>query len=186
MRRSFITYSSDFRETHEVCVMDDEAEYDVLSTVAEIMNNDQSFHQIVRFLDSGTRNTLMAAQMRNTHVALNLLRTYMNQERVPTMVMNIPLNADFLEAVNVAPSEAQLTAAVDRNVPVVDTNCSICQEEVASATRIRHCSHCFHEACIATWFRVNPRCPVCRHDVRDLNPVAAGRPNDSRMHTDGE
>lgn len=166
--------------------MEEDDDYDVLNTMAEIMNNDQSFHQIVRFLDSSTRNTLVAAQMRNTHLAINVLRSYLNNERVPTMVMNIPLNAEFLEAVNVAPSEAQLNAGVERQVRVLDTNCSICQEEVTSATRIRHCRHCFHDSCIQTWFRMNPRCPVCRHDIRDLQPNNAQSANDSRMHSDSE
>lgn len=110
--------------------------------------------------------------------------------------MNIPLNTlfdtsgnvmrSFFDPVQVAPTREQITDAVDDNVVVTETNCAICQDSVTSATRIRACEHCFHSNCIREWFTMNTRCPVCRHDIRDLHPTNRNNTNDNRVHTDEE
>lgn len=162
--------------------MDDE--YTVLDAVRDILESDQSFFQTVRFLDGRTRNHLVAAHLRNTHTILTLVRMYMNQPATTTMVMNIPLNLDvsgnFFDAVPIRPTQAQITAAVETNVETPDGTCAICQDNVSRATRIRHCGHCFHASCINQWFEMNPRCPVCRHDVRDLQTRTSNSSNGSR------
>jgi hypothetical protein len=57
---------------------------------------------------------------------------------------------------------------------------------VECATRIRHCGHCFHSGCIGEWFSMNPRCPVCRHDIR-LQVAPVPPPNEGdRLHSDEE
>lgn len=163
-------------------------EHDVLDIIQEIMETDRSFHSIVRFLDASTRNQLVAAHMRNTNNAMALLREFMREEP-PTMVMNIQ-GTNFLDPVPVVPTATQLNAALDRNVPLVDTNCVICQESVTSATRIRTCGHSFHADCIRDWFAMNTRCPVCRHDVREVTFVsqASSSTEDetNSMHSDEE
>ena len=147
-------------------------ERDVLDLIHEILENERAFYTIVRFLDGGTRNNLVAAHMRNTSVELALLRQYMTTS--PNVTINIPLqgvdtSGNFFDPVPIVPTPAQIDAAVERHVGVPsETTCSICQESVNCATRIRHCGHCFHEACIREWFTQNPRCPMCRHDIRDL------------------
>lgn len=146
-------------------------ERDVLDLLHEILENERAFYSIVRFLDGGTRNNLVAAHMRNTSGELALLRQFMTAPA--TVTLNIPIggmdtSGNFFDPVPVVPTPAQIVAAVDRHVNIPDTNCAICQEAVTCATRIRACGHCFHHHCISQWFSMNTRCPVCRHDVRDL------------------
>jgi hypothetical protein len=80
----------------------------------------------------------------------------------------------FLEPVNVCPTQQQLDAAT-RNVRYGDivrpTNqsCPITLDtfnDNDDVTVIRHCSHVFNTPAINNWFRTNCRCPVCRYDIR--------------------
>ena len=166
----------------------------MLSILHEIMETDRSFHTILRFLDGSTRNHLAAAHMRNTNLALNILRQYAAAPPTRSMVINIPLTAadlsgNFFDPIPVVPSQQQIAAAVERHVGVsAETTCSICQEQVSCATRIRACGHSFHDSCIQQWFTMNPRCPMCRHDIRDLEPPRRqGSRNESdSMHSDEE
>jgi len=166
-------------------------ERDVLDIIHEILETDRAFFNIVRFLDAPTRNHVVAGNLRNTHLALSLVRNYMTTPAVTNITMNIPLDAsaNFFDPVPVVPSQAQIDAAVERHVGVpAETTCSICQEHVNCATRIRQCGHCFHEACIREWFTLNPRCPMCRHDIRSLQPSRRVVSTDEgfRVHADEE
>jgi hypothetical protein len=153
---------------------------DVLDILHEIFETERTFYQMYRFLDTNSRNHLLAAHMRNTSSALAILRIFMAQPQQTTMVMNIPINLDasgnFFDPVPVVPTREQIAAATEthRGVPA-NTTCAICQDEVTCATRIRACGHNFHAACIDQWFQMNPRCPVCRHDIRDLQPSSNTR-----------
>jgi hypothetical protein len=109
------------------------------------------------------------------------------------MVLNIPIggmdiSGNFFDPVIVAPTQQQIRAATDEHINVVDTTCSICQESVTCATRIRACGHAFHGQCIDQWFTMNPRCPVCRHDIREnLQTPRRQENNESRrVHSDEE
>lgn len=153
-----------------------EQEYDILDVVHELLETDRNFYGIVRFLDGGTRNHIVAAHMRNNTALIALLRLYMSQPAATNVVLNIPIQAadlsgNFFDPVVVAPTQEQIQAAVDLHVGVHDMTCSICQEPVECATRIRACGHCFHSDCISQWFTMNARCPMCRHDIRDLRAV---------------
>ena len=167
-------------------------ERDVLDVLHDVMETDRSFYSILRFLDAGTRNQLVAAHMRNSHTMLGIVRQYMTSS--PSVTISIPIHGvdasgNFFDPVPVVPSDAQINAAVDRHVGVpAETTCSICQESVSRATRIRHCQHCFHEACIREWFSQNPRCPMCRHDIRDLQPSrrVVNTNEGLRVHADEE
>lgn len=163
----------------------EDGEIDVLDIMQEIMETERSFHGIVRFLDGSTRNQLVAAQLRNTNNAMALVRQYMQSETRQPLVVNIPLQMDmsgnFFDNVPVVPTREQINAALDNHVNIPDTVCSICQEGVTCASRIRACGHCFHSDCIRQWFSMSPRCPMCRLDIRDAN-----HNNDNRMHTDEE
>lgn len=163
---------------------------DVLDLLHEIMETERAFFQVIRFLDSASRNHLVAAQMRNTNIALTLLRTYAATPPVANMVFNIPVgqadaSGNFFDPVPVVPTAQQVASATESNVEVGDTTCAICQENVTRATRIRACGHSFHDTCILQWFSVNTRCPVCRHDVRDLQNAVRNVNNgqDNRVHT---
>lgn len=47
------------------------------------------------------------------------------------------------------------------------TQCPMCLEDFAAEQKIKKtlCHHIFHEECLASWFRVNRTCPLCRADL---------------------
>ncbi len=169
----------------------------VLDLIRELTQTDRAFFSMIRFLDGNTRNHLVAAHMRNTSQAYALLRLYLSQStRTESIVMNIPLNSildpsgnfmrNFLDPVPVVPTRDQIQAATENHVGVTDQTCAICQEGVTCATRIRACGHCFHSQCIHEWFSMNTRCPICRHDIRDLRRGNNTTNNDNRVYSDEE
>ena len=173
--------------------MDDNS-YDVLDILHEMLETQRTFYGISRFLEGSTRNHIIAAHERNTAAMIALLRTFMEQP-APSMVMNIDLSGNnllrsFLEPIPVVPTRQQIEAAMDMHVDVTGTNCAICQEPVACATRIRACGHCFHSQCISQWLAVNTRCPVCRHDIREpltqTASTSSNAPQGDSVHTNEE
>ena len=160
--------------------MEDEVERTLYDVYHDMYETDRSFFNSIRFFDTNQRSSLVGQYLRNTNLALSILRTYETfQARNPPtrMVLNIPLNLSdisgngsthsFFDPVPVAPTPQQIRDAVDTHVGTTDTTCSICQESVSCATRIRGCGHSFHGHCIQQWFSMNPRCPMCRFDIRD-------------------
>lgn len=176
---------------------DNTEEYTVLHAIRDLTQTDRAFFSMVRFLDGSSRNNIVAAHLRNTNQALALLRTHEEPPHPPErIVMNIPLNdlldpsgsfmQSFMDPVPVIPSAQQIAAATETHVGVTETTCTICQEPVECATRIRRCGHCFHGQCIAEWFTMNTRCPMCRHDIRDLQRSNTNTNNDRRLHANEE
>ena len=171
-----------------------ETEIDILDVINELLQVERSFYGTIRFFDSASRSHLVAAHMRNTSGVVNLLRQYMTQPgRVTNMVLNIPIggmdvSGNFFDPVIVAPTQQQIRAATEQHINVVDTTCSICQDAVTCATRLRACGHAFHGQCIDQWFTVSPRCPVCRHDIREnLQTPRRQESNEGRrVHSDQE
>lgn len=173
-------------------------DYTMLDAIRDITESDRAFFSIVRFLDGNTRNHLVAAQLRNTNTAYQLLRQRPVAPRQENVVMNIPLATlldpsgnfmrSFMEPVPVVPSREQIRSATQIvTTAPPDTQCSICQEDITGMhVQIRHCNHRFHNLCIGQWFEVNPRCPVCRHDIRDLQQNGAEENNVNRVHSDEE
>lgn len=173
-------------------------EYTVLDAVHDVLETERSFYQTVRFLDGHTRNHIVAAHMRNTTMTLDILRRFMTQPQRTTMVMNIPLSVDvsgnpianFFDPIPVVPTREQITAGTEQHINVAaGTVCAICQDAVACATRLRHCGHSFHGSCIDQWLQMNPRCPVCRHDIREqrlLRHAATNTNEDRSVHADEE
>lgn len=165
--------------------------YDILDVVHELLETDRTFYGIVRLLDGGTRNHIVAAHMRNNTALISLLRLYMAQPSTTNVVLNIPIRTDvsgnFFDSIPVVPTFDQIQAATEQHVNIPDTTCSICQESVECATRIRACGHCFHSDCISQWFTMNTRCPMCRHDIRDLRAANNEVNNEGGgVHTDEE
>jgi hypothetical protein len=164
----------------------------ILDTIRDVMETDQSFFSMSRYLDGRTRANLIAVQLRNTNIALNTIRDISSRRRTTTIVANIPIGAldisgNFFDPVVVRPTQAEITAAVEHHIQVPeDTTCSICQDELSCATRIRHCGHTFHSSCINEWFSMNPRCPVCRHDIRLQTAPSTITNETSSMHSDEE
>lgn len=171
-----------------------ETDRDVLDILSQMYDAERQFYGVVRFLDGQHRTHVVAAHQRNTNLSLLLLREYMRTSPVTNMTVTIPIpssvfdaSGNFFDPVPVVPTADQVRAATESHVNVRDQNCAICQESVECATRIRACGHCFHSACIGEWFSMNPRCPVCRHDIRNLQIPVRRHPNEGhRMHADEE
>lgn len=86
---------------------------------------------------------------------------------------NNQLSRSFLDPVPIFPTPAQVQAATTIRTleSDIEDNCSICQDIMRNGETIRHitaCNHMFHRSCIDTWFVRNVRCPVCRHDIREM------------------
>lgn len=173
-----------------------DTERDVLDVLSQLLDTDRQFYGVVRFLDGTHRTHVVAAHQRNTNLALLLLREYLRSSPVTNMTVTIPIPAaafdasgNFFDPVPIVPTSAQVQAATDQHVDVHDQTCAICQETVECATRIRQCGHCFHSQCISQWFTMNPRCPVCRYDIRSLQGAArreSNVPQGRRLYPDEE
>jgi hypothetical protein len=156
-----------------------------LEIVRDVLETSRMFYQNVRYLDGHTRNQVVALHERNANLALSIVSRWIQQPVRTTMVMNFPidLSGSFMDPIPVLPTPAQVAAATELQSDLQDTQCSICQETITSGLSIRHCGHCFHLHCIHQWFTLNPRCPVCRYDIRDFQPNALVEPNDHSMHS---
>jgi hypothetical protein len=165
-----------------------EDEDNVVDVIREIFETERIFFGTIRFLEGQTRNHIVAAHLRNTGLALNILRSFMDRPTPAraTMVMNIDVSGNFFDPIPIIPTRAQIINATESHVAVTNTNCAICQEQVTCATRIRSCGHAFHSNCIDQWLGMNTRCPVCRHDIREpLTNALHNRNNENRdMHSD--
>lgn len=161
---------------------------DVLGVFRDMLATNRVFYSTLRFSGHQYGNMVRehyaqnAAMLRiaQTIVSMSLARetrraTAQTQALPPrdndvVYTMNIPLGslAQFLDPIAVIPTAAQITAATETFHAEDGTTCSICQDEVTTSTRIRRCGHRFHANCISQWFSMNPRCPMCRADIREL------------------
>ena len=76
---------------------------------------------------------------------------------------------DFMDAVPVRATAAQIEANSTQVVPTEESVCSVCQDTIVTtepARRLNFCNHTFHTRCIDTWLVQNVHCPMCRHDIR--------------------
>jgi hypothetical protein len=91
-----------------------------------------------------------------------------------------PIGVNFFDNVVVRPTTEQIRAACVECFATAeesDTVCPITQDRIRageSILRIRHCGHAFRKNALLVWFNRNVRCPVCRHDIREVNAAAAG------------
>ena len=95
---------------------------------------------------------------------------------------NIGINTDFLNSltpVPIVPTQEQINQATEIRVfssitnPPNDT-CPIVRERFQNnerITQILQCRHCFHTDALNRWFSTSVRCPVCRFDIRQYNPM---------------
>tara|TARA_B100000524_G_scaffold335865_1_gene225370 strand:+ start:1081 stop:2223 length:1143 start_codon:yes stop_codon:yes gene_type:complete len=91
-------------------------------------------------------------------------------------------NADFvnsLESVPVIPSNEEITRAcedVSFNTisNPINSSCPINLERFtnnSTVTQILYCGHCYDPVALRRWFTSNVRCPICRYDIRNYNPM---------------
>ena len=84
--------------------------------------------------------------------------------------------AGIFEDIVVHSSQELIDSASNMRTLLMDLegSCSICQDRMRQGENVRRlnvCQHEFHGACIDNWFlHQSVLCPVCRHDIRDLNP----------------
>lgn len=77
----------------------------------------------------------------------------------------IPVDADTIERVT-----ETLVFDVDSSDNSIPDNCPIdlspfeANDEIM---KIQQCGHCFRKSSLLRWFESNPRCPICRLDVRE-------------------
>lgn len=114
------------------------------------------------------RAAMLSRFMLNEVCYLEMInRMYQARQRSQSAVVTFTVPANFNDPVPVLPTQEQ----IDRSLETIDSttsNCAICQDSIASgACRIRQCGHVYHRSCISTWFGMNVRCPVCRHDIRE-------------------
>jgi Ring finger domain len=89
------------------------------------------------------------------------------------VVIDIPIPSNFLDAVPVVATPAQINNAVE-TIQEGSGTCAICQDTISGqCARIRHCGHMYHRNCVVTWFALSVRCPVCRHDIRGQDSQAS-------------
>lgn len=90
------------------------------------------------------------------------------------------LQFDFLSPVNVSPTQEQISNA-SRRVRFRDISqpvnrvCPISQENFNPSDeviQINHCRHNFTPDHFNTWFSRNVRCPICRHDIRNITDMS--------------
>lgn len=82
------------------------------------------------------------------------------------------MRAPNMEDVVVSATEEEIEAASTRAFPDNQTTCSICQDDIdvnEMCRKLNHCGHTFHIRCIDTWFSRNVHCPICRHDIREVD-----------------
>jgi len=171
-------------------------DYTLLEGLSDMWETDRAFYQTLRFLNSEHRTAIVAAHIRNNSQSLALMRSMMSRPRArPEIIdLNIPLhilsdasgNTTFMDPVTVVPTAEHIRRGTETHIGVTNTVCAICQENVECATRIRQCGHCFHGECIAEWFTMNTRCPVCRWDIRDLHLDTANTTNDRGVYANEE
>ena len=152
---------------------------DVLDVLQGMLQTDRAFYSTIRFLDGQTRSRIVSAHILNNATMLSIVRTFMAQPAMTaTLTLSVDPSGNFFDAVPVVATAEQITAVAERDVEApADSNCSICQESLETGTRLRTCRHTFHDDCIDQWLQMNTRCPVCRHDVRDLQPTFTIRRN---------
>lgn len=103
--------------------------------------------------------------------SLNLMNLVNLLNGFPT-VPEVRRTTTAMQDVIVSASEAQIEAASTRAFPEEAAPCSICQDDIQlneMARKLNHCGHTFHIRCIDTWFSRNVHCPICRHDIRDID-----------------
>lgn len=112
-------------------------------------------------------NRFMANEFVYLQLANNILRN-MNRNTDNSAVVTFTIPSNFSDPVLVRPTQEQIESAL-QTVEHSNSTCAICQDLISfDGVKLRHCNHEFHRSCISSWFGINVRCPVCRHDIRDL------------------
>ena len=115
-----------------------------------------------------SQNTRATNTQRNSTQTTNATQTATNTQ--PNIFLQTILS--MLSPVRISPSPRQIENATETYLYNSNEhiNCPIDREPINtgdSVVRIRHCGHIFRQDSIMTWFQHNPRCPLCRYDIRN-------------------
>ena len=155
---------------------------EILETMIEGRND--FFIRTMQLTPHQSRPQMLSRYMLNEVCILELVnRIYQNNINNPsTATVTFTLPRNFSDPVVVAPTAIQITTAIE-DISASTNNCAICQDAISSdGCKIRHCGHEFHRSCLTNWFGISVRCPVCRHDIREItNPtnVSIQTPSDA-------
>ena len=111
-------------------------------------------------------NTNANANGNNGPTAPNFLSTML-----PSFLSNVPVRPTE-EEINNATEIVRFGSTTNR----MQTSCPIGLTPFANndnVMRILHCGHIFYPVNIRRWFESNVRCPLCRYDIREYNPMTA-------------
>ncbi len=84
-----------------------------------------------------------------------------------------------LQPVTIRPTPQQISRATEERIfdqisePMND-RCPITRNRFNNndtVLQILECRHCFHPQSLRTWFETSVRCPICRYDIREYNPL---------------
>ena len=84
-----------------------------------------------------------------------------------------------LQSVPIRPSTEQIERATEERIfnqivqPINDT-CPITRNRFNdddTVLQILECRHCFNPTSLRRWFETSVRCPICRYDIREYNPL---------------
>lgn len=170
---------NDFQLYHCNYIMDRE-EPNVLSMIEELISGRNEFlsGDFVRRVPFHNRAGLLSRYMTNEIMYLEMINrihthnTYLQNAVAGLLTLNISSSRSvFFNPVTISPTQTQINASL-QNYPNITSNCAICQDAISSGgCRIRQCGHVYHRTCIENWFSMSVRCPVCRYDIREGNPV---------------
>ena len=123
--------------------------------------NNRNRERRTRFRSQNTQTQPNTQTTTNTNTATNTQ---------PNIFLQTILS--MLSPVRISPSQSQIDNAIETySYNSNETrNCPIDREPIRrgdSVVRIRHCGHIFRRDNILTWFQHNPRCPLCRYDIRN-------------------
>lgn len=146
-------------------------EEDILELLNELATGKNTFlSTTINRIPYGDRSSAFSRFMANEFVYLqlanNILRN-INRSTDNSAVVTFTIPSNFSDPVLVRPTQQQITSSLE-DIENSTSTCAICQDLISfDGVKIRHCNHEFHRSCISSWFGVNVRCPVCRHDIRD-------------------
>jgi len=157
---------------------------ELIASVLEdlVMGQNEFFGTTIARLRPVARDTQLTRFFNNQLVMMELINrvhnNYVRREAASALItLGLATPATFTDPVTVAPTGAQVQAATESIPAPVDSHCAICQELMEGrVTRIRDCGHMYHRTCFSQWFSMSVRCPVCRHDIREVGPAAETQP----------
>ena len=110
-----------------------------------------------------------------TNLLLSLLTVGLSEQPTTQIWNNFRPEfwASFRQPVVVAPSTQTIESSseiLSGSTLTDPTICAICQDSIQPTDTLRRltsCTHTYHQVCIDQWFLGSPRCPTCRHDIRE-------------------